>query len=125
MSAGGGQRSATADRVLAGMALGAVGGIFAISFGIPGLVGLALVALFMALIPPRFAVLAGLLTAVGAVWTFFTVLGVIRCALSPGTCSGPSPVPFLGAAIVVLGAGVLLLRWTWRRRSAGAVATRP
>ena len=113
MSAEGFRRTAVADRVLAGAAVGGIGGILAVPFGVPGLALLGAVALLSALVPPRFAFLAGLLTSTGLAWVFFTTQGVLRCAASPSSCSGVAP--FAVVAGLVLGFGILLLALTRNR----------
>lgn len=115
MSVERGYRTVASDRVLAGSALGAFGGIVAVALGIPGLTMWALAAVLLAFAPPRFALLAGLLTSSGALWTFFTTQAVLRCAADPSSCSGPSPVPLAAASVLVLGVGLVLLEVTRRQ----------
>lgn len=109
MNVEGFRRTAYADRVLAGAAIGAVGGVLAVPFGLPGLAMFGVVALVSALVPPRFTFLGGLLTSAGALWVFFTTQAVVRCAANPSSCSGPSPLPFAAASAIVLAVGLLLL----------------
>jgi hypothetical protein len=108
-------RSAVSDRFLGGAALGGLGGILAVSFGIPGLTVLGAVALLSLLVPPRFAFAAGLLTFAGLLWVFFSVQDVFRCATSPSSCSGASTVPFGLVSAIVLATGLVLLFVTRRR----------
>jgi hypothetical protein len=115
MSVEGLHRSAISDRFLGGAALGGVGGILAVSFGLPGLTALGVVALLSALVPPRFAFAAGLLTSAGSLWAFFSVQDVFRCATSPSSCSGASTVPFGTVSAIVLATGLVLLFVTGRR----------
>lgn len=115
MSVEGFHRSALSDRFLGGAALGGLGGILAVSFGLPGLTALGAVALLSALVPPRFAFAAGLLTSVGLLWVFFSIQDVLRCATSPSSCSGPSTVPFVAVSAIVLAMGLVLLFVTRRQ----------
>jgi hypothetical protein len=109
------RRSAVSDRFLGGGALGALGGILAVSFGLPGLTVLAAVALLSLLVPPRFAFAGGMLTAAGLLWAFFSVQDTLRCATSPSSCSGPSTVPFSALSAIVLVTGLILVFMTRRR----------
>jgi hypothetical protein len=115
MSAEGFLRSAVSDRFLGGAALGGLGGILAVSLGLPGLTVLGAVALLSLLIPPRFAFAAGMLTSAGLLWVFFSVQDVLRCATSPSSCSGASTVPFGAVSAIVLSTGLVLLFVTRRR----------
>ena len=110
-------RSVVSDRALAGSALGALGGILAVSFGTPGLATFAIAAVVSAFIGPRFALAAGVVTSAGALWTFFTTQAVLGCVANPSSCSGPSPVPFAVGSVVVLSAGLVLLAATRRQQS--------
>jgi hypothetical protein len=89
--------------------------ILAVAFGVPGLAVFFALAAGCALARPRFALLAGVLLAAGALWLFFTTQAVVFCAINPSSCSGPAPGPFAVISAVVLGAGVLTLVWTRRR----------
>jgi hypothetical protein len=109
MSVERGHRTVLSDRVLAGAALAALGGILAVALGIPGLTMFAVAAVVLAFARPRFALVAGLLTSAGALWTFFGTQAVLRCAAEPSSCSGTSPVPFAAASVLVLGVGLALL----------------
>jgi hypothetical protein len=115
MSVEGFRRSAVSDRFLGGAALGGLGSILAVSFGLPGLTALGVVALLSLLMPPRFAFAAGMLTSAGLIWVFFSVQDVQRCATSPSSCPGPSTVPFGAVSAIVLAAGLVLLLITRRR----------
>lgn len=115
MSVEGFCRSAVSDRFLGGAALGGLGSMLAVSFGLPGLTALGAVALLSLLMPPRFAFAAGMLTSAGLLWVFFSVQDVLRCATSPSSCSGPSTVPFGAVSAIVLATGLVLLFITRRR----------
>jgi hypothetical protein len=108
-------RTTLSDRLLLGAVLGAPLAILAVAFGVPGLVTLLAVVALSAFIAPRFAFLAGLLLAVGALWLFFTTQDALRCATNPTSCSGPEPAPFVVVSAVVFGAGVRTLIGTRRR----------
>jgi hypothetical protein len=115
MSVKGFRRGAVSDGFLGGTALGGLGGILAVSFGLPGLTALGAVALLSLLKPPRFAFAAGMLTSAGFLWVFFSVEEVFRCATSPSSCSGASTVPFGAVSAIVLATGLFLLFVTRRR----------
>jgi hypothetical protein len=103
------------NRLAFGAVLGSASGVLAVTFGVPGLSLLAVVVALSALIPPRYAFLAGLLIAIGGLWLFFSVRSVIYCAASPSSCSGPQPGPFAVVSGVVLAVGLLALAVTRRR----------
>jgi hypothetical protein len=91
---------------IAGLGLGAGAGFLAAAMGTLGLVLLVVAALWASLVPPRFALLAGLLTASGAVWLLVTLRFAALCNDQPGTCAGPAIGPFLLIAAVVTAVGL-------------------
>jgi hypothetical protein len=109
------RRTAFTDRFLQGAALGGLGAILAVSFGLSGLTALGAVVLLSLVVPPRFAFAAGMLTSIGLLWVFFSVQDILRCATSALSCSGPSTFPFDAVSAIVLATGLLLLFATRRR----------
>lgn len=103
------------NRLAFGAVLGSASGVLAVTFGVPGLSLLAVVVALSALIPPRYAFLAGVLIATGGLWLFFSVRAVIFCAANPSSCSGPQPEVFAVVSGVVLAVGLLAFVVTRRR----------
>jgi len=94
---------------------GSLAGILAVAFGIPGLACFAVVALLSSRVPPRFAFVAGLLTASGLLWGFFAAQEVLRRATSDSPSSEAPLLPFAALSLAVLAIGVFLLFVTRRR----------
>jgi len=107
--------TSVANRLAIGAVLGSASGILAAALGVPGLLLLAVVVASSALVPPRFALLAGVLIAAGGLWLFFSVQAVVFCAISPSSCSGPPPAPFAVVSGVAFAVGLLALVVTRRR----------
>ena len=103
------------NRLAFGAVLGSASGILAASLGVPGLLLLAVVVALVALVPPRYAVLAGVLIAAGGLWMFFRLQAVMFCAANQSSCRGPSPAPFAIVSGVVFALGILALVVTRRR----------
>lgn len=101
------------------LAIGAVAGVLAgILVDVLGVLGLAVLVLVIAIaadVPPRFALLAGVLIAAGGLWLFFSLQAVVFCTQNPAHCSGPSPIPFAAVSGIVLAAGLVALAVTRRR----------
>ena len=108
-------------RLFAGVLIGAVAGVLVDVLGVRGLLLLLSVIAVSALVPPRFALLAGVLIAAGSLWLFFSLQAVIVCSLNPSSCSGPRPEPFAGVAGIALAAGIVALQWTRQRRKPSSV----
>jgi hypothetical protein len=104
----------------AGLALGAGAGFLAAALGTPGLVVLAIAALWASLVPPRFALLAGLLTASGGVWLLVTLRFATLCNDQPGSCAGPPIGAFvlIAAVVTALGLGATAATAWMARRTA-------
>ena len=103
------------NRLAFGAVLGSAAGIFAAALSVPGLPLIAVVVALAAIVPPKYAMLAGVLIAAGGLWTFFSVRAVIFWAMNPSSCSGPAPTPFAIVSGVVLAIGILALVVTRRR----------
>jgi hypothetical protein len=112
-----GALASVASRFAVGAVLGSGLGTLAAALGVPGLLLLAVVIALSALIPPRYAFLAGILVAAGGVWLFFSTRAVVFCEANPSSCSGPAPEPFAVASGVVLAVGLVALVATRRHLS--------
>jgi hypothetical protein len=110
------RRSASVvSRLALGAVLGSGLGTIAAALGVPGLVLLGVVVARSALIPPRYAFLAGVLIGAGGVWLFFSTRAVVVCQANPSSCSGPAPEPFAVVSGIVVAVGVVALIATRRR----------
>src|SRR5260221_10964052 len=112
---GHGASSTVTTRLAFGAVRGSASGILAAALSVPGLSLLAVVVALSAFVPPRFALLAGVLMAAGGLWLVFSIRAVAFCAANASSCSGPAPEPFAVVSGVVLAGGLLALVVTRRR----------
>jgi hypothetical protein len=92
----------------------------AVVFGLLGVMGSLLALVLLAFVQPRFALLSGGLTGLGAAWLALTLNTVSICSQTSDFCGDANPWPWVLFAIVLIGAGLALAIWTLVRSRRGS-----